>query len=270
MMRVFRCVESQSSTPLYCFQQADKSWELLERDGVRFLPTGKTIKPSRFLTPVAPTAVYAIGVNYAAHAKEFGVAPQTWPTVFMKSTASVIASGETVRLPRHLRSDKVDYEAELAVIIGRDFRNATTENALSNVLGYTCANDVSARDWQKEWGGTQWSRGKSFDTFCPLGPCLLTADAVPDTQNLDIEFRLNGEVMQKANTSDMLFSVVQILVFLSGSSTVPANSVIITGSPSGVGMGRTPPRWLKLGDTMATEISGIGVLENPVGEEVLG
>jgi len=188
----------------------------------------------------------------------------------MKSPASVIASGETVRLPRHLRSDKVDFEAELAVIIGRDFRNATSENALSNVLGYTCANDVSARDWQKEWGGTQWSRGKSFDTFCPLGPCLLTADAVPDAQNLNIEFRLNGEVMQKANTSDMLFGIVEILVFLSGSSTVPANSVIITGSPAGVGMGRTPPRWLKPGDTMATEISGIGILENPVGEEVLG
>jgi 2-keto-4-pentenoate hydratase/2-oxohepta-3-ene-1,7-dioic acid hydratase in catechol pathway len=99
---------------------------------------------------------------------------------------------------------------------------------------------------------------------------LLTADAVPDVQNLDVEFRLNGEVMQKANTSDMLFGIVEILVFLSGSSTVPANSVIITGSPAGVGMGRTPPRWLKPGDTMATEISGIGILENPVGEEVLG
>lgn len=187
----------------------------------------------------------------------------------MKSPASVVASGETVRLPRHLRSDKVDFEAELAVVVGRPFRNAGKTDALAHVLGYTCANDVSARDWQKEWGGTQWSRGKSFDTFCPLGPCLLTPDEVPDPQALGIRFRLNGETMQSASTGDMQFGVAEILTFLSGSSTVPADAVILTGSPAGVGMARTPPRWLRAGDRMEVEIDGIGVLENPVAEEIL-
>jgi 2-keto-4-pentenoate hydratase/2-oxohepta-3-ene-1,7-dioic acid hydratase in catechol pathway len=172
-----------------------------------------------------------------------------------------------VLLPRHLRSDKVDYEGEIAVVVGADIRNATPAEALSKVLGYTCANDVSARDWQKERGGTQWSRGKSFDTFCPLGPCLLTADEVPDPSRLEIRLRLNGETMQEACASEMQFGVGDILSFLSGSSTVPAGSVILTGSPAGVGMARTPPRWLAAGDVMEVEIPGIGILRNPVAEE---
>lgn len=268
-MRVFRCVESPAGPAVHCRPLPDGGWEEVRRDGMRFQATGRRVTPSRFLTPVAPSAVFCIGVNYAAHAKEFGNGQREWPTTFMKSPASVIASGETVRLPRHLRSDKVDFEAELAVVVGRGFRNASREDALSHVLGYTCANDVSARDWQKEWGGTQWSRGKSFDTFCPLGPCLLTPDEVPDPQALGIRFRLNGETMQSASTAEMQFGVAEILVFLSGSSTIPADAVILTGSPAGVGMARTPPRWLRPGDRMEVEINGIGVLENPVDEEIL-
>lgn len=244
-------------------------WQEVRRDGVRFFDTGQIVKPLRFLAPIAPSAIFCIGVNYSSHAKEFGHTQQPWPTTFMKSPASVIASGETVRLPRRLRSDKVDFEAELAIIVGRDFRNAVKGEALSHVLGYTCANDVSARDWQKEWGGTQWCRGKSFDTFCPLGPCLLTPDEVPDPQALGIRFRLNGETMQSASTAEMQFGVADILTFLSGSSTLPSDALILTGSPAGVGMARTPPRWLRPGDRMEVEIDGIGVLENPVEEETL-
>ncbi len=268
-MRVFRCVQSEGGPPVHCIPLPNGNWEEVRREGLSFLPTGKPVRPLRFLTPIAPSAVFCIGVNYASHAKEFGHVQQAWPTTFMKSPASVVASGETVRLPRQLRSDKVDFEAELAIVVGRDFRNTSKDNALSHVLGYTCANDVSARDWQKEWGGSQWSRGKSFDTFCPLGPCLLTPDEVPDPQALGIRFRLNGETMQSASTAEMQFGIADILTFLSGSSTVPADAVILTGSPAGVGMGRTPPRWLKPGDRMEVEIDGIGVLENPVDEEIL-
>jgi 2-keto-4-pentenoate hydratase/2-oxohepta-3-ene-1,7-dioic acid hydratase in catechol pathway len=268
-MRVFRCVESEGGPPVHCRLVAGSAWEELRREGLSFHPTGRPVQPLRFLAPIAPSAVFCIGVNYSSHAKEFGHTQQAWPTTFMKSPASVVASGETVRLPRHLRSDKVDFEAELAVVVGNDFRNATKETALHHVLGYTCANDVSARDWQKEWGGTQWSRGKSFDTFCPLGPCLLTPDEVSDPQALGIRFRLNGETMQSASTAEMQFGVADILTFLSGSSTVPADAVILTGSPAGVGMARTPPRWLRPGDRMEVEIDGIGVLENRVDEEIL-
>ena len=265
-MRVFRLLESPNAPPVLA-RESEEGWEEVNRQGLGFVATGRRFKGGKLLPPVASGPVFCIGVNYASHAKEFGHAQQAWPTVFHQSPASVVASGETVLLPRHLRSDKVDYEGEIAVVVGADIRNATPAEALSKVLGYTCANDVSARDWQKERGGTQWSRGKSFDTFCPLGPCLLTADEVPDPSCLEIRLRLNGETMQEACASEMQFGVGDILSFLSGSSTVPAGSVILTGSPAGVGMARTPPRWLAAGDVMEVEIPGIGILRNPVAEE---
>jgi 2-keto-4-pentenoate hydratase/2-oxohepta-3-ene-1,7-dioic acid hydratase in catechol pathway len=265
-MRVFRLLESPNAQPIHA-REAEGGWEEVRREGPGFVPTGRRFAGGRILPPVDPRVLFCVGVNYASHAKEFGHEQCEWPTVFHKSPASVIATGETVRLPRHLRSDKVDFEAEIAVLVGEDIRNATPEAALRKVLGYTCANDVTARDWQKERGGTQWSRGKSFDTFCPLGPCLLTADEVPDPSRLEIRFRLNGETMQAASASEMQFGVGEILSFLSGSSTVPAGSVVLTGSPAGVGMARTPPRWLAPGDRMEVEIPGVGILANPVEEE---
>lgn len=265
-MRVFRLLESPNAPAVHA-RPADGGWEEVRREGPCFAPTGRRFRAGRILPPVDPRAIFCIGVNYASHAREFGHAQRQWPTVFHKSPASVIADGETIRLPRWLRSDKVDFEGEIAVVVGEDIRNASPEEALRKVLGYTCANDVSARDWQKEWGGTQWSRGKSFDTFCPLGPCLLTADEVPDPSRLEIRLRLNGETMQSASASEMQFGVGDILSFLSGSSTVPAGSVVLTGSPSGVGMARTPPRWLAPGDVLEVEIPGVGMLRNPVAEE---
>jgi len=268
-MRVFR-FKSRVDGAIGLARRVEGGWEEVRQEGLRFVPTGRAAEPGDPLPPVEPRAVFCCGVNYASHAREFGHGQQAWPTIFLKSPASVAAHGATVLLPRHLRSDKVDFEAELAVVVGEDIRNATPAEALRKVLGYTCANDVTARDWQKEWGGTQWSRGKSFDTFCPLGPCLVTPDEVPDPQALAIRFRLNGEVMQDARTSEMQFGVGEILSFLSGSSTLPAGSVVLTGSPAGVGMARTPPRWLRPGDVMEVEIEGIGTLRNPVAEESLG
>jgi 2-keto-4-pentenoate hydratase/2-oxohepta-3-ene-1,7-dioic acid hydratase in catechol pathway len=163
----------------------------------------------------------------------------------------------------------VDYECELAVVIGRACRNATRENALSYVLGYTCANDVSGRDWQRDGGGGQWCQGKSFDTFCPLGPVLVTPDELPRPNALRIRTVLNGQVMQDWSTDDMIFDVPAIIAFLSASKTLLPGTVILTGTPHGVGFARNPPVWLQPGDEVTVDIEGIGALTNPVVEEPL-
>ncbi|HKJ90736.1 MAG TPA: fumarylacetoacetate hydrolase family protein [Oceanipulchritudo sp.] len=219
------------------------------------------------LAPVCPTVLVGIAQNYRAHALEMGGKLPERPVFFLKMPHSVQDPGKPIRLPRHLRSDKVDYEAELAVVIGKTCRNVTEGEALDHVLGYTAANDVSARDWQKEWGGGQFCRGKGFDTFCPLGPCLVTRDEIPDPGVLAIASYLNGEQVQNGHTSDLVFSVPELIAFLSGSTTLPAGSVILTGTPSGVGAARKPPRFLQPGDTSTIEIEGIGRLSNPVEEE---
>jgi 2-keto-4-pentenoate hydratase/2-oxohepta-3-ene-1,7-dioic acid hydratase in catechol pathway len=170
-------------------------------------------------------------------------------------------------IPGHLPSAEVDYECELAVVIGRACKNVSRERALDYVLGYTCANDVSARDWQIRNGGGQWCRGKTFDTFAPLGPCLVTRDEIPNPNALKIATLLNGERMQDESTSDMIFDVPRLIEFLSGSTTLVPGTVILTGTPSGVGMARKPPRWLKPGDVVTVEIEKIGQLTNPVSAE---
>lgn len=209
-----------------------------------------------------PPAIFCIGLNYRQHAEETKAKLPEFPVVFMKSPGAVIGPGEPIVLPRHLRSDQVDYEGELAVIIGKRCKNVSRKDALQYVAGYACANDVSARDWQKTWGGSQWCKGKGFDTFCPLGP-----PASVDPGNLRIRTVVNGELMQDSNTSDMIFGVPALIEFLSGSTTLLPGTVILTGTPHGVGMARTPPRWLKPGDTVSIEIEKIGVLTNPVVEE---
>jgi 2-keto-4-pentenoate hydratase/2-oxohepta-3-ene-1,7-dioic acid hydratase in catechol pathway len=166
-----------------------------------------------------------------------------------------------------LKSDEVDYECELAVVIGRAGKNISRRNALDYVLGYTCCNDVSARDWQIKRGGGQWCRGKSFDTFSPLGPVLVTRDEIPHPNELKIRTVLNGQVMQDWNTNDMIFDVPTLIEFLSGSTTLLPGTVILTGTPHGVGMAQKPPRWLKPGDSVSIEIEKIGTLTNPVTEE---
>jgi 2-keto-4-pentenoate hydratase/2-oxohepta-3-ene-1,7-dioic acid hydratase in catechol pathway len=160
----------------------------------------------------------------------------------------------------------VDYEIELAVVIGRDVKDVAVDQALDYVAGYTIANDVSARRWQGKAGNGQWIRGKSFDTFCPIGPCLVTPDEITDPQALELTCHLNGEVMQQANTSDMIFPVAEIIAYLSEGTTLPAGTIILTGTPSGVGFIRKPPVYLKGGDVMELEIEKIGSLINPVTE----
>ena len=159
---------------------------------------------------------------------------------------------------------EVDYEAELAVVIGKTARNVSEEDALEYVFGYTCANDVSARRWQKHGGGGQWVKGKSFDSFCPLGPVLVTADEIPDPQTLKVESILNGKVMQDGHTSDMIFPVARLIQLLSQDTTLLPGTLILTGTPAGVGFARKPPVFLADGDRIEVRISGIGVLSNSV------
>lgn len=233
-----------------------------------FVATGRKLEAARLLPPLAPAAVYAIGLNYRDHAAETGAPLPEFPVLFMKNIRAVIGPGDTIRLPRRLRSDEVDYEAELAIVVARDCRNATRGNAMDFVAGFTCANDVSARDWQVRRSGRQWCRAKSFDTFCPIGPWVVTPEELPSPLHLGISSRLNGVTMQESSTEQMIFDVPALLEFLSADTTLPAGSVILTGTPHGVGMARQPPVWLKPGDIVAVSIEGIGTLENPVAEAV--
>ncbi len=230
-------------------------------------PTTQPADIHKILAPLQPAAILCIGLNYRQHAAETKAPLPKFPVLFMKSPGAVQNPSDPIELPRRLESTKVDYECELAVVIGKTCKNVSPENALDYVLGYTCGNDVSARDWQKDFGGSQWCRGKTFDTFCPLGPVLVTPDELPNPNALAIKTLLNGEVMQSGNTDDMIFDVPTLIAFLSGSTTLLPGTVILTGTPHGVGMARTPPVWLKAGDTVTVEIEGIGSLTNPVVEE---
>ncbi|MDR3406445.1 MAG: fumarylacetoacetate hydrolase family protein [Chthoniobacter sp.] len=230
-------------------------------------PTGETAPVARVLAPLEPTAILCIGLNYRQHAAETKAPLPQFPVLFFKNPASVQHPGEPIALPRWMRSEKVDYECELAVVIGRRAKNVPHERALEYVLGYTCANDVSARDWQKEGGGSQWCRGKSFDTFAPLGPRLVTREEIPNPQALRIRTIVNGETLQDCSTADMIFDVATLIEFLSGSTTPLPGTVIFTGTPHGVGAARTPPRFLHAGDKVTIDIEGIGALTNPVIDE---
>ncbi len=213
------------------------------------------------LTPVDPPNVFAIGLNYRAHAAETGAALPDHPLIFMKATTAVTPPSGPIILPAEA-PDEVDFEAELAIVIGKTARNVPLERALQHVLGYTCANDVSARDCQKRID-KQWARAKSFDTFCPLGPVLVTPDEI-DGDNVRIRSILNDQVMQDSSTSDLIFGVKYLVSYLSRQFTLLHGTIILTGTPSGVGVGRTPPVFLRNGDTITVEIEGIGRLTNPV------
>lgn len=234
-----------------------------------FTPMDEEIFPVAFLAPVSPPAIFCIGLNYRAHAEEQGAKLPPHPVIFMKAPTAVQHPGGPILLPRGLRSDEVDYECELAVVIGKQGKNIPESEAMDHVFGYTAANDVSARDWQKNGGGRQWVRGKTFDTFCPLGPCLCTLDEFADPHAVGLRTFVNGEKLQDSNTSDLIFSIPQLIAFVSGSTTLLPGTVILTGTPSGVGFAREPARFLAPGDEVTIEIDGIGRLTNPVMEETL-
>jgi 2-keto-4-pentenoate hydratase/2-oxohepta-3-ene-1,7-dioic acid hydratase in catechol pathway len=224
-------------------------------------PTGTTLSVARLLAPVAPPNILCIGLNYRRHAEESGMALPERPLLFLKPTTTLAHPGDPIIHPA--ATAELDYECELAVVIGREAKNVAEEEALNFVLGYTCANDVSARDWQLRYD-KQWARGKSFDTFCPLGPVLVTPSVIPDPNHLRIRTRVNGETLQDSNTADMIFSVRQIIASLSANFTLLPGTVILTGTPEGVGMGRNPRRWLVPGDICEIEIDGVGILRNHV------
>jgi len=229
--------------------------------------TGKLQKVHKLLAPIQPTAILCIGLNYARHASETNTALPQYPVLFMKNPAALNHPGDPILLPRScLDPPQVDFEIELAIVIGREAKNVPAARALDYVLGYTIGNDVSARRWQKHGGGGQWVRGKSFDTFCPLGPELVTTGLVPDPQQLRLQCFLNGKLMQDANTSDMIFSVAELIEYLSEDMTLLPGTVIMSGTPSGVGFTRNPPVFLKPGDNLELKIDCLGTLSNPVVE----
>jgi 2-keto-4-pentenoate hydratase/2-oxohepta-3-ene-1,7-dioic acid hydratase in catechol pathway len=231
-----------------------------------FEVTSKTVGIVSILPPMYPCNILALGLNYRQHADETSVSYPEIPILFLKATTSVIGHMSPILLPQAGPAN-VDYEAELAVIIGKRVKNVSRSEAMDSILGYTCANDVSARDWQIEKQKKQWARGKSFDTFCPLGPYLVTRDEIPDPQNLRIRTVLNGETVQDSNTYDMIFDVPAIISDLSRSMTLLPGTVILTGTPEGVGFTRQPPIYLHDGDIVTIEIEGIGKLTNPVKRE---
>lgn len=229
-----------------------------------FEVTDHQSKVVKVLAPVEPPVILCIGHNYRKHVEETGAKMPQYPVLFLKSLATVQNPGDPIILPTRLRSNEVDYECELAVVIGRKCKNVSKREALDVVLGYTAGNDVSARDWQRRFGGGQFCKGKSFDTFAPLGPALVTKEDIPDPNALQIATRVNGETRQSSNTADMIFDVRTLIEFLSGSTTLYPGTVILTGTPSGVGMAMNPPRYLAPGDVVEIEIEKIGVLTNPV------
>lgn len=265
-MRIIRFIDKDDNT-LYGKDLGDGSAEVIHASPLAEPPrsTWETAEIARLLAPVEPANIFCIGKNYAEHAAEFdgGSAPAR-PIVFIKPTTTLSHPGKPIRLPACSPQPEVDYEGELAVIIGTPGRNIPKARAFDHVLGYTIGHDVSARWWQKIGGGGQWARGKGFDTFCPLGPALVTADDIPDPQNLTVTTTLNDQVMQQGNTKDMIFPVDELIAFISQDTTLLPGTVILTGTPAGVGAARKPPVFLKPGDTVTIEIEGLGKLTNPV------
>ena len=267
--RAMRIVRFLSGGEIRLGQQLDANTAaLIEGDLLdEFIPRERHVPIEKLFAPIVPTDILCIGLNYREHAKESNSQVPDNPMLFIKSSNSLNNPGDPIPLPPN--SGMVDYEGELAVVIGKTAKRVSRERALDYVLGYTCANDVSARDWQREkrLGGGQFARGKSFDGFCPLGPWIVTADEVPDPNALRLRTILNGQVMQDHTTGDMIFDVPTLIESLSSTMTLRPGAVILTGTPQGVGFARNPPVWMKDGDVVVVEIEKVGRLENPVGRE---
>ena len=225
---------------------------------------GAAVAAAERLAPVLPGKVVAIGLNYLDHIRESGLERPEKPIVFAKFPTSVVGDGAPIRIPAAL-TQRVDWEVELAVVIGTTARDVAREDALAHVFGYTVANDVSARDLQ--FGDGQWVRGKSLDTFCPVGPVVVTADEIADPQALHLVCRVNGEVVQDATTDLMVFGVAELISFCSQAFTLEPGDLLLTGTPWGCGEFMDPKRSLHHGDVVECEIDGIGTLRNPVIEE---
>ena len=236
-VKIQRYLDEQGGVGFSCVLPDGSSERLTGDWEAGFFRTGEPVEVVKLLAPAVPPAVYCTGLNYRRHAEETGARIPEYPVLFMKAASAIQNPADPILIPTRLASHEV---------------------------AYTCANDVSARDWQIRFGGSQWCRGKTFDTFLPLGPWLVTPDEIPDPNSLTIRTILNGVTMQEESTADMIFDVASLVEFFSGSTTLLPGTVILTGTPSGVGMARKPPVWLKAGDSVTVEIEKIGRLTNPV------
>lgn len=236
---------------------------MLER-AAQAIATGKPIAgPAKLLAPIPdPQKVLCVGLNYADHARESGAEPPPEPVFFSKFSSAVIGPDEPIVLPKV--SQQVDYEAELVVVIGRQGRDIPRQQALEHVAGYTVGHDVSARDWQLNKPGKQWLLGKTFDTFAPIGPALVTPDEVGDVGRLRVQLRLNGRTLQDSSTEQLIFQVDELVAYVSQVCTLLPGDIIFTGTPPGVGFARKPPVFMQPGDVAEVEIERLGVLRNPV------
>jgi len=257
------------------FRDAVEMLDVIQR-GAGWTPAAPAVPLTevRLLAPIVPKRnVFCVGWNYAEHfaeGKDFrpASAPQEipeHPALFSKNPFAIVGPDAPVRHPAPI-SEQLDYEVELAVVIGRQGRDVAERDALDHVFGYTIANDVSVRDVQRTWHGGQWFKGKNFDTHLPLGPWIVTKDEIPDPQALRLTTRVNGVTKQDSNTKHMVFPVARIVAEVSTGLTLYPGDVIITGTPEGVGMGRKPPEWLRPGDVMELEVEHIGVLRNVIGD----
>ena len=261
-MKIIRFV-TDPSAPQYGSWEEDGSARLIEGDlfGEWSLSDQQVSKKEiqKILAPVDPPNLFAIGLNYKAHADESNMPYPDAPLIFLKATTSVIAPGDPVMIPPNA-PDEVDYEVELALVIGKEARNVSESDAMDYLFGYTALNDVSARDCQMKFD-KQWTRAKSFDTFAPMGPCIQTEG---DPDQVQVRTRLNGEVMQDSNSSDMIFSSRALISYLSHQFTLLPGTVIATGTPQGIGWARKPQVFMKDGDTIEIEVEGVGILSNPI------
>ncbi|GAB5590638.1 hypothetical protein Unana1_05538 [Umbelopsis nana] len=233
--------------------------------GEHTVDTSKTCSVRKLLAPISPNIVRCIGLNYRRHAQETGSKIPVKPILFMKPPTSVCGPYDPIRVPTVAHDDMIDYEAELAVVVGKKCRNVTKEQALNYVAGYTICNDVSARNWQLgPNSGGQWNYSKGFDTFAPLGPMIVSSKVITDPQTLKLGTRLDGRLLQDFTTADMIFDIPTIVSFLSQGTTLMPGDVIITGTPHGVGYTRTPPVLLKHGTECEIFIERIGNIVNPV------
>lgn len=256
---------SLPSSLLGLIQHCARDAKLAARVSQQLAQPGLPAQPVESLTVLPcishPGKIICLGVNYVDHAKEGGNTVADYPALFLRCSTSLLGHGAALRVPRV--SDKLDFEAELAVVIGQPMQGVSESAALDHVFGYACFNDATLRDYQRRT--TQWTIGKNFDATGGFGPCLVTADELPPgCTGLRIESRLNGRVMQSANTSDMVFGVARTLALLSECMTLEPGDVVVMGTPAGVGYARTPPVWMKAGDTIEIDIEGVGLLSNRV------